>query len=289
MRTTTNINQMTFATARRMTGKAFALAPVVHTESWQGQSIKDRPEGLTRELINYELHVPLNGISDLDHWRMDVQPNLPWADDHFAERVCGYPINPGVEWANWPWGGNAEKFLNNFGLFNHNYMERYWPMHAGQSLRPSRTVDEFKEGHESYLLNDVDGSPHFGVCGEYGDLHNLVNLLVREPLTRQAWFPVFFPEDTGDANPGRKPCTLGYQFMVREDQLHVYYPLRSCDFAKHWADDIYLTLRLALWVIEQCAEESDYWKSVKLGSYHMHCTSLHLFINDYNQLMEAMK
>lgn len=97
----------------------------VHAEKWQGVDISKRPEMASYELMNYTFTHDLQGNGDLQHWRDDVQPNLPWADDHFNERVCGYPINPGVEWANWPWGHSASKFLNKTGIFNHNYMERY--------------------------------------------------------------------------------------------------------------------------------------------------------------------
>lgn len=247
----------------------------VHTAKWQGVDISRDPSAKTHELLNVGFTVDLKGIEHLSHWQADARPNLPWADDHFAERVCGAPINPGVTWKTWPWGGNAEKFLDARGMFNHNYMQRYWPRHAGQDLNlPSRTS---KEWHE---MNMSAPEVNYGIDGEYGDLHSLVQLLIEQPDTRQAWLPIFFPEDTGNTNPGRKPCSLGYQFILREDKLHVYYPLRSCDFAKHFADDIYLTIRLLLWVLNECRSADAMWNAVEPGSFTMHCTSLHLFTND---------
>ena len=125
---------------------------------------------------------------------------------------------------------------------------------------------------------------HRGIRSRYGDLMDVVYLLAEQPLTRQAWLPIFFPEDTGRGDGGRKPCTLGYQFMVRDNGLHIYYPLRSCDFFRHWADDVYLTVRLGLWVLEEAAKINGYFRNVRLGSFSMHCTSLHMFKNDYHQL-----
>jgi hypothetical protein len=111
----------------------------------------------------------------------------------------------------------------------------------------------------------------------------------RDPLTRQAYLPIFFPEDTGVGDGGRKPCTLGYQFIVRDDKLHIYYPMRSCDLLRHFRDDCYLTVRLAIWVLEQLRfslleadkESKAFWANVQLGSLAMHMTSLHCFIGDY--------
>ena len=245
--------------------------------NWQGIDVSQRPEARMRELLNVSFSVDMRGQHDLDHWRLDTGANLPWADDHFVERVCGQPINPGVEWANWPWGDSADRFRDADGRFNHNYMERYWPKYAGND----------PNGQGEY--NTVGADKNYGIRHEYGDLNDLVSLLLKDPETRQAWIPIFFPEDTGIADGGRKPCSLGYHFMVRDKRLHVYYPLRSCDFVRHWGDDVYLTVRLALWVLEQCRERStsDYWGGVHLGSFTMHCTSLHMFVNDHIQLRSS--
>src|SRR3546814_17811567 len=78
---------------------------------------------------------------------------------------------------------------------------------------------------------------------------------LRSPYTRQAYLPVWFPEDTGSASGQRVPCTLGYQFLIRETPagkvLHIIYNMRSCDFMRHLADDIYMTIRLAQWMPDQ--------------------------------------
>src|SRR5690606_16067856 len=118
-----------------------------------------------------------------------------------------------------------------------------------------------------------------GIRGEYGDLRTLVDKLAWEPDTRQAYIPLYFPEDTGAE--GRMPCTLGYQFIMRKNELHVYYPLRSCDFVRHWADDCYLAVRLLLWILQECRKNNPAdWNDIVPGSYTMHCTSLHVFAND---------
>lgn len=253
-------------------------AKEVRQLNWQGVDVSKRPEMVAYELMNTVLEVPLNG-EDLAHYRSDICPNLPWCDDHFLERVCGEPINPGVEWANWPWGKSASGFLDQTGKFNHNYMERYWPKYAGHVDGPTRTAIDYDEAmHQQDLVR-----PHEGIYGKYGDLGDIVNLLVKDPLTRQAYLPIYFPEDTG--TPGRKPCTLGYQFLMRDNRLHVWYPLRSCDFIRHFRDDIYLTVRLLLWVLDECRKLDPEWNNVTPGTYAMHCTSLHVFKADWQSIV----
>lgn len=272
----------TFSRIREHTkGIMLNYAHKVPSAPWQGREAK--PEFATYELMNYSFTHRLNGIEDLDHWREDVKPNLPWADDHFEERVCGAPINPGVEWENWPWGASADSFRDEQGMFNHNYMERYWPKHALQGL-PTKDAQSW---HDHY--NDDYGPGYHvnrGIRNEYGDLNDLVKQLAANPLSRQEWFPIFHPEDVGKVVGGRKPCSLGYQFWVREDRLHCYYPLRSCDFMHHMQDDIYLTLRLMLWVLNKCRSIDSQWDDIKMGTLTMHCTSLHVFANDYIQLQQ---
>lgn len=262
------------------------FAHPVEAATWQGVDVSKKREARTHELMNCHFMVPLNGVNSLDHWAKDIKPNLPWANDHFEERVGGAPINPGVEWANWPWGGNAEKFLLPSGKFNHNYMERYWPKQAGKTWSPSKTREEFQEEYHRRSLGHMLGMVNRGIRWEYGDLNDVVHLLVKDPTTRQAWLPVWFPEDTGIGDGGRKPCTIGYHFMMRDEKLFIHYAIRSCDFHRHMQDDIYLTIRLALWIIDQASkiDESGVWPHVTLESFSMWVGSLHMFENDMLQL-----
>lgn len=266
-------NYRTFDVARqRITQQFVHQSKRIHTKKWQGQDVSLRPDMVSYELLNCSFEIPLFDIESLDHWRGDIKPNLPWADDHFEERVCGAPLNPGTQWQNWPWASSADKHRTEGEMFNHTYMERLWPQYANKT-GPIKTVEEFNNRIFPKIL------PHEGIRHEYGDLFSLVGQLAREPDTRQAYIPLYFPEDTG--LEGRKPCTLGYQFIMRDNRLHGYYPLRSCDFVRHWADDCYLAIRLLLWILDECRKLNPQdWVDVKPGSYAMHCTSLHVFAND---------
>lgn len=236
---------------------------------WQGMDVKGKPDMVTYELLNHSF----SGIisPDIDELKRQINPNLPWADDHFLERVGGVGINPGVQYANWPYYVNKanDKFRTEGGKFSHSYMERIWP----------NDTEEWAHAGKASTM--------YGIRYRYGDLNDVVELLHKEPLTRQAFLPIWYPEDTGSHHGGRVPCTLGYHFMLRDNMLHMWYPIRACDFIRHFRDDIYLACRLLLWVLEVLkAKERDghIWENVNPGILTMQIYSLHVFAAEKHML-----
>lgn len=256
---------------------------LVHSARWQGADIASRPEMATHELTHTAFCVPMPH-EDRDLYAADIRPNMPWAEDHFQERVCGYPINPGKEWENWPFNRSAASFLDNRGKFNHNYMERYWPKLAGKVGEPTRYPEDYERILERDNINRHD--PHTGIMYEYGDLGDVVALLANDPYTRQAYLPVWFPEDTGGGSK-RAPCTIGYHFLMRDGKLDINYHIRSCDFVRHFRDDLYLTVRLVLWMLNACRACNSDWNDVVPGLFVMQIGSLHIFRNDYHMMFGA--
>lgn len=246
----------------------------VEVPTWQALDVRDKPQGATIELENTLLHawkIP----STVEYLQHCTKPNLPWAENQFLERVGGKPLNPGETFKEWPWyKGNVEQHqVEDHGhKFSHTYMERYWPVTAGRG-----------EGHP------IDVGRNRGIRYNYGDLNDVINLLAREPTTRQAYLPVFFPEDTGAVHGERIPCSLGYLFLMREGKLNITYYIRSCDFLRHFKDDVYMTARLCQWVLEQLQVGNDApadgpWDSIEPGYLTMHIGSLHVFEGDLPKL-----
>lgn len=217
------------------------IGEVVDVGEWQ--SIKGGPQSKTIELQDIHIKLPIpNSVYELQDL---VKPTLPWAEDHFLERVSGEPLNPPPSASYWNKNTKAvdvHRTISEFGemRYSHTYPERFWPKHAGR-----------------YSFVDYDGERHNGVRPhiegirfKYGDLADVVSLLSKSPLTRQAYLPVWFPEDTGTVHGERVPCTLGYHFLLRNGRLNVYYFIRSCDFIRHFANDVYLAARLCQWMIQ---------------------------------------
>ena len=268
------ITKTNFPEVREELREMLLTAPQVTVERWQGIAANTD----TFELRNVDFEIDLAENESLDHWANEIHPNTEWANAHFQERISGHPLNPGKEWANWPFALSAAKFVQT--RFNHTYSERLWPKFA---RRTEDGVMPKRIGGRGYP--DKDPRPNYGIAHHYGDLRDLVELLAHEPHTRQAYIPLFFPEDTGKSDGGRKVCSLGYNFLVRENKLHVWYPLRSCDFVRHFSDDCYLTIRLLLWVLDECRKlNPEFWTRVKPGTFAFHATSLHIFRNDKEKL-----
>ena len=249
--------------AKQMLVKYGKPVPVGH---WQGLNVKGKPDMVSYEVTN--IHFSCEVSPDIDELKRQIEPNLPWADDHFLERVGRVGLNPGEQYKNWPYyvrQKSNDVHRTEGGKFTHTYMERIWP---------KATESEYWKGKNP-----------LGIRYEYGDLDDLVNLLIREPLTRQAFLPIWFPEDTGAVHGGRVPCTLGYHFMRRDDKLHIWYPIRSCDFIRHFRDDIYLACRLLLWVLDEVKRKDyDTWKDVIPGNLTMNIYSLHVFAAEITSL-----
>ena len=260
-------------------------APIVHSAKWQGIDIANNPLMACREIAHVSFRIPMP-TEELDHYREDTGAEMPWSDDHFLERVSGYPMNPGTEWMNWSqnkrYGDGAKSFLDHRGKFNHNYMERYWPRFAGQVDEPTKDAQEWRKGFSS-LHQGITPTPNKGIFYEYGQLIDVVDLLAGDPYTRQAYLPVWFPEDTGGGSK-RAPCTIGYHFLMRDGKLDINYHIRSCDLYKHFRNDLYLTVRLLLWVLDKVRSRNPDFKEVKPGHFLMQIGSLHLFKPDWGMI-----
>lgn len=221
---------------------------------WQGYHTEGKPDLITKEVMNLVLDVPVG--RPLRQVAEEIEPNLPWANLEFEERVAREPRNPHHSLDHWPWWEGGSQKLASMVIdgeqFSHTYSERFWP-----------------GGYE-------------GIRYHYGNLDDVVSLLIDEPATRQATFPIFFPEDTGAVHRGRIPCTLHYHFMVRNNRLHMWYPIRSCDYVRHFRDDLYMAVRLMDWVMGECSarDPQSRWDNLELGMLHFSAYSMHYHMGD---------
>ena len=242
---------------------------VVHTERWQGKDIKEDPKYSMIETLNLSFSCQMN--PDLKVIGEQIKPNFEWADEHFEERVSGTALNPPPSHERWPYAQKNNAEFGGLQKFSHTYPERIWGKYGEQGSK-----------------EQISGCTLKGIRYHYGDFADVINLMVREPFTRQAFLPIWYPEDTGSVHGERVPCTIGYHFIRRHDYLHVVYYIRSCDFFRHFRDDIYLCARKVFWLIEQC-KKKDYetWKDVKPGMLTMHITSLHAWASEKQLLLKV--
>lgn len=241
---------------------------------WQGISTVGKPDLHTLELINWAGEVPCDrphaqGSSHqpnilLELLAEEIRPNRDWADEHFLERVGGEPLNPDPSHVRWPFWRGQDSTTKEGGKFTHTYSERFWPKMAGP-------------GH--YKAFSPAGMQ--GIRYDYGDYADMLALLAKDPSTRQAYLPIFFPEDTGARHGGRIPCTLGYHFLRRNSMLHLWYDIRSCDLYRHFRDDIYLAVRLMLHTLAKLG-----WTDVRPGHLYFTAHSLHINKGDLHNVRD---
>lgn len=230
----------------------------VDTGHWQGVDTGGKPDLVTREVLDLRFTAAMPGSAD--EAVTETGCNMPWAEDHFQERVSREPSNPGEQYKNWPWWHDqTQAFDPTYDTFSHTYQERFWPKYDGERDRR-------------------------GIRYPYGDLDDVLRLLHAHPMTRQATFPIFFPEDTGAIHGGRIPCTLHYHFLRRAGLLHLWYPIRSCDAVRHFRDDIYMAVRLCQWVIDELQQGDDEWDCVVPGNLHFAAYSFHVHKGDEHLL-----
>jgi hypothetical protein len=212
---------------------------------WQAIRDENLPFMSTIEVEDITLDIAIPPT--IEEWQETVKPNLPWAEEHFLERVSGVPLNPPPSHVRWPFAQKDNEAHTQDTKFSHTYPERFFPLFAGNPA-----------------------VAHKGIRFRYGDLTDLVDLLRRRNNTRQAYLPVWFPEDLAAAAMGeRVPCSLGYHFLQRNGQLKIVYYIRSCDFYRHFRDDVYMAGRLCQWV----AEATGFTPSHLV----MYISSLHIF------------
>jgi len=102
----------------------------------------------------------------------------------------------------------------------------------------------------------------------------IVNELLLRPYTRQTVMTMY-DQHQDMMNWGgrdRVPCSLTYQFMIRNNKLHLIYNQRSCDFIKFFGTDVWLTVNLLQHVAERVGVET--------GNFVHFLGSLHAFAGD---------
>jgi len=210
----------------------------VKSEDWQGKD--NPPEFLELIQVSGDCYM----MHSLDKAAKDINPLLPWANQHFEERIQGFATNPDPSHVNWLKGN--ENYKMNEEKFSHTYSERLWPKDLYTGIR-------------------------FAV----GDLSTAVELLKTKPSTRQLVVPMYMHEDlTASLEGERVPCSLSWNFILRQGLLHCTYTMRSTDAVRHLHNDLYFANLLTLYLIEQSGIKA------KPGNLSFTSTNLHCFEND---------
>lgn len=127
------------------------------------------------------------------------------------------------------------------------------------------------EGRFDYSYNE-----RFGV-----QLKSLIVELKIHPNTRQAILSIWREQDVFRlGGVKRVPCSIYYQFLIRQGKLHIIYNQRSCDIMTHFGNDIYLAWKLMEYVALNTGNKPGYL-------YH-NIASLHCYQKDWEDLKRCI-
>lgn len=212
---------------------------VVRPATMQDKYVKGDPDYETKELQNYSYCL-------LDAKSQDIPGvSQPWADAEFKERVTDPFLRS-------PEGELSEPHFLNPG--------KAW------ELRKEVWTEYLHEGKMAYTYNEL--------IWNNDQVTKVINRLKEDPDSRQLWISLWNPDKDPDFLGGvsRVPCSLGYGLQVRDGKLNLHYVMRSCDFATHFRNDVYLAIRFLEWV----AGKTGY----PVGSFTHTIFSLHVYNKD---------
>lgn len=149
-----------------------------------------------------------------------------------------------------------------------------------------RTVLPAKNPGQAWLLRKEVWSQFINEYGEFDytyperihwQLDKNIEELKKHPETRQAIIEIH-DRDKDQAKMGKEriPCSMFYQFMIRDGKLDVIYVMRSSDFATHFQNDMWLAMGLRDFIARHVGIEP--------GKFIMFVSSLHIYKKDWDVL-----
>ena len=210
----------------------------------------------TMELINYGYTVTQPDQSHLN-------PVQPWSDAEWRDRVQAIMGRPSPLGTSWMKRADEHMDWGQFVEFDGK------PMPSGVSLEDMR-------GSCNPLVRDDPMRLAYSY-GERFALNDQVMRVIRElrrnPQSRQLYVAMWDPQqDSERLGKRRVPCSIGWQFMMRNGKLHITYTMRSCDFVTHWQNDVWLSLQLLDFVCLKTGHNS--------GQFSQFINSFHVYESD---------
>lgn len=152
-----------------------------------------------------------------------------------------------------------------------------------QGLKPRENPSDLRHP----LLRGLEPWPSYTYRERMvGMVDEIVNILLLDPFSRRAWWPIFHPGDSfRSSGASRVPCTLGYWFNIREvfgrsRFLGMTSVMRSMDFEHFWLTDVYLAVMLQREVLRRLKAIGQANSDLNLGWFTHQVLSFHYFSED---------
>lgn len=173
---------------------------------------------------------------------------------------------------------NTKNYDSSFSEVEHNWLDQEFQERISyRRINPGNAWKHRREIWEVFLNREEKFDYTYNERMRR-QLAIIIRELKKRPNTRQAVMTIYSPEEDIPYLGGYKriPCSLSYQFILREGRLskylHVVYNMRSCDVMTHFRFDAALACRLLNYVASKLGAKS--------GSLIHNIGSLHIFRKD---------
>jgi len=157
---------------------------------------------------------------------------------------------------------------------NYEYAEEFFQWILSGSTSLSQRIKELNPFAKQFV--DSTNLPE-SYSSSYGakikqQLDIVLHELGSNKESRRAYVNVLYPEDKiilGVETTHEFPCTIGFQFLIRDNKLHMSVQMRSNNVVKVMPYDVYNFTRLQQYVGQKLGLE--------LGNYYHYIVSAHIF------------
>lgn len=232
----------------RIYGNAYELMSEVYRDIWEMGHIV-QPHTMQNKVVKDDPNFVTKEVTNYSYCllKMDKKDYLFLSDERSKNWVAEEfleRLNPLFENPGVAWTIRKdvwEPFLDDMGKFDYTYNERMVP----------------------YLQGVIDE-------------------LAINPDSRQAIVAIWDPTKDTQNIGGKKrvPCSISYQFLIREGLVHIIYTQRSADVITHFGNDIMLTWLLKGFVAKKL--------NLKPGYLYHNIGSLHCYKQDWPTLKRCI-
>lgn len=172
--------------------------------------------------------------------------------------------------------GSMRQFINDQKLNDEWLSKDFVERISEKDLNPGEAWVLRKETWEPFIK---DGKFSYTYSERIGrQVTEVVEHLKKSPLSRHALINIY--DQTKDhKNRGgiaRVPCSMFYQFLIRDGKVNTTYVMRSCDFNEHFCYDLLIATLLGREVASKL--------SLPHGDLTFFATSLHAFKKDNEEV-----
>jgi len=189
--------------------------------------------------------------------------------------VIGKPLKKRDEMIKFVFGDEWEKIK---AYCEQEHLDRV----CGKPLNPGHSYKIRQDMWQKFMINDETAFDYTYSERIYWQIENVLEALKEDKHTRQAVIQVFQAQIDNKKFGGdtRIPCSVDWQFLIRNNRLNVIYHMRSNDYYGHFPIDIYLSASLMQYFRSRLL---DFYPDLKTGALTYFAGSLHAYSWDLKE------